>query len=470
MLKRIVSAILCLLFAFPIFGCGTQSPQQQQEAPVLQAGFAREDITPQLSVPMGGYGNSNLRMSEGVDSNLYATCIAFTQGEEKVLFFTLDLLNTEWSKNVRTTISNATGIPADRIIISATHTHYAPDLVSTEPSIATYTSYLFAAMLRAAEGALKDCAPATLYSGKVDTQGLNFVRHFKLSDGSYGGSNFGDFVNNTITGYAGHGDPQMVALKIQREGDKKDIAMINWQAHPCKSIGGFENRRISSDFIAPMRQTFEGISGMHFAYFTGAAGDQNVTTKITADDNQLSLEELGQALARDAYNAVKDAVKLESAGIRTATETRIYPVNHDKEDRMVQALEVVELWKRTADSTQANALARQHGFSSLYEADAVRKRPKWPQSDKFEINAIYVGGMAFVTAPYEMFSASALHIKSNSPFENTMILSCTNGAHGYFATKEAYDYGSYESATSYFAKGCAEDAADGLLALLNTLK
>ena len=169
-------------------------------------------------------------------------------------------------------------------------------------------------------------------------------------------------------------------------------------------------------------------------------------------------------------SAVKSSKKLEGEGIRFATDTREFPVNHDKEDQMLEAMEVVALWKNTADSKQANALARQYGFSSLYEADTIRKRPQRPQSDTYEINAIYVGGAAFVTASYEMFAASALEIKSNSPFESTMVLSCANGGHAYFATEEAYDYGCYESVTSYFAKGCAEDAVTGLLALLSSLK
>lgn len=469
MYKRMIALCLCLVLILACFGCSA-SQETEEEAPVLQAGFGREDITPQNSVPMGGYGNSNLRMSEGVDSQLYATCIAFAYGEEKVLVFTVDMLNTEWIKSARPVISQATGVPQERILASATHTHYGPDLFSSDPAGGAYGQTLYTGMAKAAENALADLAPATLYAGKTDTEKLNFIRHFKLSDGSYGGSNFGDFENNTITGYAGEGDPQMLVLKIDREGDKQDIAMVNWQAHPCKSLGGFDNRRISADFIAPMRTTFEAISGMHFAYFTGAAGDQNVSTKITADDNQLSLEELGQTLAQNAMSAMKSSQKLEGEGIRFATETRIYPVNHDKEDQMLQAMEVVEVWKRTADSKQANALARQYGFSSLYEADAVRKRPQRPQSDKYEINALYVGGAAFVTASYEMFSASALEIKGSSPFETTFILSCANGGHGYFATEAAYDYGSYESATSYFAKGCAEDAVTGLLALLDSLK
>ena len=82
MLKRMISWFLCLLMLFSLLGC-SKSEAEVPETPVLQAGFAREDITPQLPVPMGGYGNSNLRMSEGVDSQLYATCIAFTYADER---------------------------------------------------------------------------------------------------------------------------------------------------------------------------------------------------------------------------------------------------------------------------------------------------------------------------------------------------------------------------------------------------
>ena len=133
---------------------------------------------------------------------------------------------------------------------------------------------------------------------------------------------------------------------------------------------------------------------------------------------------------------------------------------------MLQAMEVVELWKRTADSKQSNALARQYGFSSLYEADAVRKRPQRPQSDKYEINALYVGGAAFVTASYEMFAASGLEIKRSSPFEATFVLSCANGGHGYFATEAAYDYGSYEGTNTPYAQGTAEEATQRMTEML----
>jgi len=51
-----------------------------------------------------------------------------------------------------------------------------------------------------------------------------------------------------------------------------------------------------------------------------------------------------------------------------------------------------------------------------------------------------------------------------------MIFSCANGGWNYIPTKEAYDYGCYESFTSYFAKGAGEAAAEKLTELLHSLK
>jgi len=72
--------------------------------------------------------------------------------------------------------------------------------------------------------------------------------------------------------------------------------------------------------------------------------------------------------------------------------------------------------------------------------------------------------------PYEAFCAHGVYVKENSPFPITMIFSCANGGWNYIPTKEAYDYGCYESFTSYFAKGAGEAAAEKLTELLHSLK
>lgn len=468
MLRRLVSLLLCAVLVLGLCAC---TPANEESGPVFQVGFGRESITPTNPVPMGGYGRSNNRISEGVAYDLFGTCIAFTYGEEKVLLFTQDLLNSIWQDEVRIEISNATGVQPDRILICATHTHFGPDIGNTDTRISLYKELYMSAMVKAATDALADCAPATLYSGKTKTDGLNFVRHYLMADGSYAGDNFGDFSASSIAGHATEGDPEMIVVKADREGDKKDIAIVNWQAHPCASEGGSANKIISADFIGPMRTTFESSSGMLFAYFTGAAGNQNTTTQIAEEKNHLSVDQLGQKLANIAYSVMDSVEKIEGpVDIRSANEIHEYALNHDKEDKLIQAMEVAALWQGGATLSAANALAHQYGFSSVFEADAVRYRPNRAAKASYEINALYVGGLAFVTAPYEMFSDPAVHIKEESPFDTTMVFTCANGRNLYFATEAAYEYGSYEAVTSMFAKGCAEDSAEALLKLLNSLK
>ena len=87
-----------------------------------------------------------------------------------------------------------------------------------------------------------------------------------------------------------------------------------------------------------------------------------------------------------------------------------------------------------------------------------------------ELNAFNIAGMAFVTAPYEMFGASGMHIKENSPFDITMIFGNANDWNSYCATEAAYDYMSYESSAGFFARGCAEAAANQFIDMLKGLK
>ena len=463
MFKKTLCLFLSVFMLLGLCACG------QDNGPALQVGYYQIDITPQTSVPMGGYGNSGNRLSEGTSYPLKATCIAFTYGEEKLLLFTQDLMKSTWTDLVRPMISSATGVPADRIMICSTHNHHGPDLDSSDASIATYRTLYSTAFVQAATKALEDCAPATLYAGKTQTESLSFIRHYLLSDGSYGGDNFGDFTTNTIKGYSHEADQEMIVLKIEREG-KKDIGIVNWQAHLSKTKGDSANRLISSDFVGPMRSYFEALSGMHFAYFTGSAGDLKTTSLITEDNNDLDLVGLGEKLADIAYAAMENAQKLEGQGIKVAKENHQYDVSHEGEDKLAQAQEVVNLKASTGSVSDANALARKYGLSSVYEAEAIVNRINRPLTQTYELNAVYVAGFAFVTAPYEMYSPPAKYVKGNSPFETTMVFAYANGHEGYFPTEAAYDYRSFEATSGYYAKGCAEDSAEAMLTLLKGLQ
>ena len=60
----------------------------------ILVGYGRADMTPTKPVPLGGYGNPAVRISEKVRDSLYATCVAFTDSEgNTALLFSTDAIN-----------------------------------------------------------------------------------------------------------------------------------------------------------------------------------------------------------------------------------------------------------------------------------------------------------------------------------------------------------------------------------------
>ena len=58
----------------------------------LKAGYAKKDITPTIPVPLGGYGNTHLRIHETVETPICAVCVAISDGENTALLYHLDLV------------------------------------------------------------------------------------------------------------------------------------------------------------------------------------------------------------------------------------------------------------------------------------------------------------------------------------------------------------------------------------------
>ena len=468
-MKKCITMILTLALLLGLCACGNDANPESTGASVaatgLTVGYGRELIMPKEPVMLGGYGDSS-RISTGFLDYLYCTCIAMSYEDETVLLFTQDLVRSyePWVEKARVLITAATGIPADRIMICSTHTHSAPETNSNNAATMAYLELYLEAMVTAAEGALADRAPTTLHGAKTNLENMNFIRHYLLSDGSYAGSNFGDFNAGAIVDHAGDPDNEMQLVKFDREGDKKDILLVNWQAHPdhSKSLG-FTS--LSADFIGPLRTKLEKETGMEVAYFTGDTGDINPFSKMS-DNHGLDWKKYGEKLADYAMELLPSLTPITGTGIQAKQVMFEYAQNHSNEDKLSEAQQVVALGNTAA----GNALAKELGLGTYSEASNVLQRVKRPETDTLELNAFNIAGMSFITAPYEMFAASGMYIKENSPFDITLIFGNANDWNSYCATEAAYDYISYESSAGFFARGCAEACADQFVEMLKSIK
>jgi len=225
-MKRFLSLLIIAACLFTLFGCAKAEPAkqtavQEDHAGTFRIGYGRTDITPLTAVPLAGYGNSTQRISQTILDLQYATCIAVTdEHENTVLLISYDQQRASdiTVEAVRPAISQATGVPVDHIMMAGTHTHSGPDLnASSNEAIARYIPYLNEQLVNAAVAAMADRTPVrSMEAGSIETEAMNFVRHYAYIDENgeekYFGDSFGTSTINDTTRHITEADPTKLVV------------------------------------------------------------------------------------------------------------------------------------------------------------------------------------------------------------------------------------------------------------------
>lgn len=466
--KKLFCLLLVLILSLSLFGC-TAAPAVTEPAVEswLEAGFARVDVTPTFNIGLDGSGNATTRISKGIADNLTVTCVAMKSEKTTILVYTADTLgyNNTLLTLFRPQIQMATGVPQDNIFFGATHTHSAPRLLLKTEEGKKYLNLFISALKEAGQQAINDLSPAILQAATTDLEGMNFVRHYKMSDGSYAGPNFGTFDGLDIVDYAGEADPELSMIKLNRGGSKKDILMLNWQTHPNNStaVGYY---LISADFVGKLRNKLENDTGMQVAYFTGASGNVHIDSKIAADAHNLPWDAYGEKLAELTVQALPLLQDMGGTGIQVTGQVYNGQIDHSWDHLYFEAQEVMEVYK-TQGKAAATALCKKYDFSSHHHARTVTELAKTGPTMQLELRAFRVGDVGFTTGTYEMWTESGKYVKDNSPFDVTFIIT---GNLIYIPAKEAFTYRNYEADTTYLVEGTAELLTDEYVKMLNSIK
>lgn len=437
----------------------------------IRVGFGRVDVTPEDGTPLGGYGNGARRLSNNVRDPLTASCVAITDEKDNtLLLFCTDTVRMDesWVPPLREMVQTELGIPGEYAKFSVTHTHASPDLGITIGTNHPYFQQYRDGLLAAGKQALADRAEAGIYIGRGDAPNLNFVRHYVQANGEYYGPNFGSFKASPIVGHASEPDVEFQVVKFAREG-KKDILMMNWQAHPCVT-SGLEKRDVSSDYVGALRDYMEQKTDMHFIYFQGACGNLVTCSRIESEAVDETPEVYGPNLAECVLPALQKMKQINGGEIKLTSERSVHPINHSEDHLLPQAEEIFKIWEETGDRTRCNQMAVACGMRSVYHARGILRKAKMGENASLPIEAASVGDLAFAFAPYEMFCDNGKEIKEGAPYEMTFIMGYTNGMYSYLPTRKAFEYSCYEANTTKFAPGIGEALAEGFVELLSKLK
>jgi neutral ceramidase len=372
---------------------------------VLFAGTGLAEITPPLEV---GFLMSSVEGRwepfRSVRTPLTARALVLEFGQERVALISLDLLGLHgktvggWAKFKRAIARAAnSSITADRIVITCTHTHSAPestavtDLYRTE-AFQQWAGRLIPRIGKAIANALGGLKPCTLHVAVGELAGFSLQRRIPR-DGRIVMSDSLQPISSVLMKRKPV-DHRVHSLQLRGSDSSIVATLIHASCHPVHEMC---YPHISADFPGELYSALKRSEGMPI-FFNGAAGDINPPT---VSGGPTATFKHGAALGEIVNTSVMNAEKVAP-----------YPF----------------------------------AFSSRTIKLPMRSLNGKPSRNTIEARmaAVRIGSVALLFLPGEIFVETAQKIETSSPFNKTIIVGFTENSIGYVPTERAFEEGGYE--------------------------
>jgi hypothetical protein len=238
---------------------------------MFSAGAARVDITPpgDAALAMSGYPGRE-QGHTGIHDNLYVRAVVVDEGGTQTAIVSADVIGfrNALCERISGRVAAGTGIPRERFLLAAVHTHGAPSTGVYEgqpsPKQAAYIASLEDAVVDAVKKARAALQPARVGFG-TGRANVNVNRRARMA---YGGWWLG--VNPD-----GPSDKTVAVVKFESLSGKPIAVFRNFAVHG--TVMGQQNMQITGDLPgAAARFVEKELGGDVVALWTsGAAGDQN---------------------------------------------------------------------------------------------------------------------------------------------------------------------------------------------------
>jgi len=432
---------------------------------IMKAGFSRVDITPASPVWMDGMIRAH--KSTGVHDPIFARVIVLSGGSRPADGFaicSLDLcaLSDEDCREIRGAAEKQTGIPRDRIILAATHSHSGPATVGffgdREDAYVRELKEKTVAAIRNAAAVMVPAA-AGCASGREET-----ISHYRrlLADDGHVVMNWEPWPAERLVGPLGVIDPEVGVMKVvSGDGAATSLGFLfNHAGHPNVMSG--DNYLITPDYPGRAENLVEKALGGTAVFVNGAQGTMDIDG--LKDRDWAGVERVGRALADEVVATARQIVPNSNVRLRSASRSYSIPVRKISDDEKAWAENIV---KKTGGALKPVA----DGVGDDYKAELfLRLWNKRQEEVSLEQICLAVDDCAFLSFPGELFTEIGMRIKAESPFRHTYILGLANGCVGYVPTRKAIREGGYESETRELDDSAEEVVVEQSLALLRSVK
>ncbi len=411
-----------------ILGAAIVAPSAS--ASELHAGAASVSITPDRPVALSG--QMHTRISKSVRSPVVANALALESRER-----------------VRARIP---GFDADKLILSATHTHTAPVLEEGFYEIpkegvmqpAEYADFLVSRVADAAVAAWESRRPSKVGWG-LGHAVVAQNRRSLYADGRavmYGPTDRPDF-----RGIEGPEDHGVEALFVWDEAGKLLATAVNL-ACPSQEVEGESS--VDADVWHEIRATLKTRHGADLVVlgWTGAAGDQSphLMYRKRAEERMRTL--------RKRSRLEELAARVVAAWDEAHDGARQEPVAGAALVHKVEALDLPPRVVSEADAASAAANVEKLSKDPanrrlvLWHQDVVERRRKQEAGEvrpyRIELHALRLGDVAIATNPFELYTQYGIQMKARSKALQTFLIQLA-GPGTYLPTEPAVRGGGYSA-------------------------
>lgn len=454
----------------------------------LCAGVAKSDITTN---------------AKGIIINdpLYAKALVLDDGRTKAAIIAMDVtaiggigdIKDDFLEKLRGRVQRELGIPAQNVLVNASHTHPPGRLLCDD---AEQVSRTFDAVKRA----MQTMTPVTAGSGCGYEDRITINRTLRLKNGKYWTIRHANpCPPDEEVEAVGPIDPQIGILRFDRLDGRPLAVVYNFACHP---LFGDARGTITANYPGVASQLIEENLG-HDAmalFLQGAAGDV-VDILFKEFDRPRDIKPLGTMLGLSTLKAVRQ-IQTRNAGLSIVSETLRLPRRTDIPERIrllqqeqaellttlrftslniktflplylkyalnteypldysyryLQAKKIGSdeftpmdsLNRKNIDKYLKNIyvmekLARiQDDIATLQRHQAINDEAGEP-TVAAELLGIKIGDCVLITSPTEVLAQVGLNVKKASPYEHTFVAAYSNGYIHYGAPVSDYGKEGYE--------------------------
>jgi neutral ceramidase len=459
----LTAAVITWTWAPTSLAVNAESRQQCKEAAkVLRAGAYAIDITP-LEFPVLVNGGVRERVANQVHDPLHARCLVLDDNTMQLAIVVVDscLVPRSLADEAKDLAAQDTGIPSERILISATHTHSAPSLcgcLGTDRD-KQYANWLPGKIAEGIRNAQKNLQPARIGWAVGRDETNVYCRRFLMKPGTALTNPYSDKREDKAQMNPGHNnvnairptgpvDPDVTILSVKTRDDRPLALLGNYSTHYAGAP------LLSADYFAVFaseigrligakgdRPRFVGIMS------NGTSGDSNCSNFKRRERRKYDYLSVGRDVAQAAFEAYKtikyyDWVPLEMREQRLVLDVRL-PT--DKE--VAKAREFMKTFTGR----------KPRNWEEVYARETVELSKMGPTRE-LKLQAIRIGDLGIAAIPCEVYGSTGLAIKAASPLQTTMNISLANGCEGYIPPPEQHKLGGY---TTWRARtSCLEELAE----------